>query len=134
MSDLVLSALQTALYSTLNGDATLSGMIQGVYDHVPQEVSYPYVRIGDATSRMQPSMATQKAVTEMQLFVLSREGGRAEALAIMERITTLLHQQALSISGHSVVQLQQEEASVVLLGDGITYRGQMRLGMVSEAL
>ena len=41
--------LQSAIYSTLNDDSTLDGIIGNnkIFDHVPQDTDYPYVRIGN---------------------------------------------------------------------------------------
>ena len=44
--------LQTILYSTLNGDSTLDGIVGNnkIFDHVPQDTSYPYVVLGNITT------------------------------------------------------------------------------------
>ena len=41
--------LQTILYSTLNGDSTLDGIVGNnrIFDNVPQDTDYPYVVIGN---------------------------------------------------------------------------------------
>ena len=40
--------LQSAIFSLLSGDSTLDGLIGNnkVFDNVPQDTAYPYVRIG----------------------------------------------------------------------------------------
>ena len=44
--------LQTAIYSKLNDDSTLDGIVGNnkIFDDVPQGTSYPYVVIGEETA------------------------------------------------------------------------------------
>ena len=132
MSGLILQALQSALYVRLSGDAALSAMISGVFDHVPDHTDYPYVTLGDASSRDWSTTTTTGADTQFTLSIYSRSGGRKETLLIMERLHTLLHGVALAISGHQCVSLRHSTSSVQLEGDGLTYVGRMQCNLLSE--
>lgn len=132
MSGLILQALQAALYSRLSGDTALGAMISGVYDYVPDHTNYPYVTLGDATSRDWSTTTTAGADTQCMLHVYSRSGGRKEALLIMERLHLLLHGVALTISGHHCVSLRHNASSVQLEADGMTYQGRMQFNLLSE--
>ena len=39
--------LQKAVFTALDGDGTLSGLVTGVYSHVAQDTAFPYVKFAD---------------------------------------------------------------------------------------
>ncbi len=131
MSGFGVLAVQQAVYDKLNNDSTLSAMVMGVFDRVPEGAAFPYITIGDADSRDWSSMTTYGLECEITLGIYSRGGGRKQPLEIMERLYSLLHEGSLSISGHSLVQSRFERSEVELLSDGLTYRGRMRLRLYS---
>lgn len=131
MSGFGVLAVQQAIYHKLNNDSTLSALIMGVFDRVPEGTAFPYVTVGEADCRDWSSMTTHGLECEITLGIYSRGGGRKQPLEIMERIYTLLHEGSLSISGHALVQSRFERSEVELLGDGLTYRGRMRLRLYS---
>ena len=117
--------VQKALYAKLNGDATLSAMITGVYDRVKDGTPFPYVVLGDAVME---DMATQTAAmqrVQVQIEVFSRNGGRKEALEIANRVQLLLHEGSLSISGHTLIEMRVSQASSERLSDGMTYQATL---------
>ncbi len=101
-------ALQEAVFATLAGDATLATLLGGarIYDGAPRNAEAPYVHLGEVTAR-DWSTATE-AGTEVTFAVVawSREPGRKEALAIADRVVALLHDAALTLSGHRLVNLR----------------------------
>jgi hypothetical protein len=101
-------ALQEAVFDALSADATLTTLLGGarVYDGAPRNAEAPYVHLGEATAR-DWSTATE-AGTEVAFAVVawSREPGRKEALAIADRVVALLHDVALTVSGHRLVNLR----------------------------
>lgn len=129
-----LFALQQAVYTALTGDATLMAMVEGVYDRVPSGVAFPYVVIGEADARDWSSVTTGGLDVRMEVSAFSREGGRKEALAIVARIHTLLHDGSFSITGHTLVQCRMEDSDIRLLGDGLTYRGAMTFRVLCEVV
>src|SRR5690349_18507109 len=95
--------LQKAIYQTLTGDTTLMALVAGVYDRPPQASAYPYITLGDAEGR-DWSTKTASGVEFMgTLHIWSREGGRKQALTIMERVHTLLHDANISVEGQTLV-------------------------------
>jgi hypothetical protein len=131
MSGFGVLEIQKAVYSKLKNDSTLSAMIMGVYDRVPDGSSFPYVTIGEADCRDWSSVTANGIESELTLFVYSRGGGRKQALEIMERIYALLHEGSFSMTGHSLIQSRFERSDVRLLNDGHTYRGSMGLRLFS---
>jgi hypothetical protein len=90
-------ALQQAVFALLASDAELAALVGAgrVYDGAPRNAAAPYVHLGEVTER-DWSTATEAGV-EISFAVVawSREPGRAEALAIAERVRALLHDAGL---------------------------------------
>lgn len=103
-------AVQTAIYQRLKGDATLAGMVTGVYDYVPEGTSYPYVRIGDHLSIPDNTHDTYGREITATIHVWTRARGNAQGQAIAARIWELLDHRAgdVEVAGHRVVSIRQE--------------------------
>jgi hypothetical protein len=101
-------ALQEAVFEALSADATLVALLGGakVFDSPPRNAAAPYVHLGEVTAR-DWSTATD-AGTEMNFAVVawSRVPGRAEGLAIADRVVALLHDQVLALDGFRLVNLR----------------------------
>lgn len=131
------TALQTAVYGVLSGDATLVAMLSSewgttaVFADVPQENAddaafYPFISFGpDLTTRMDDK-DTDGGNALLQVNIWSRTGDYAEAKDIAGRIHDLLHRQALTITGAHHIETVMEEADFSLDPDGETRRGQMQ--------
>lgn len=117
--------LQEAIYSALTGDATLMGLITGVYDRPPEGTAFPYITLGEATGSDWSNTATVGMEFLITLRIWSRQGGRKEVASIMERLHTLLHEANLSISGQTLVMLRFTSSDIALMDDGWTYQGVM---------
>lgn len=100
-------------------------LVSGVHDHVPQGSTYPFVTLGEAESRDWSNVEKQGTQQQISLRIWSRESGRKQAAAIMERIVTLLHNASPSVSGQSLVSLRFVSSAIALLDDGATYRGTL---------
>jgi hypothetical protein len=125
--------LQQAIYQALEADATLSGLVAGVYDRVPENAVMPYVAFGDAVGRDWSSATTQGFAFDTVIHVYSRGGGRLEAAAIMDRLHVLLHDAPLSPSGQTLIMLRYESSGISLDKDGVTHHGVMVLRALIQA-
>ena len=134
MTQFALLEIQQVIYDVLSGDATLGAMVTGVYDYVPQDTAYPYVVIGDMDGRDWSASGLDGLESRASIEAYSRYGGRKEALQIMESIHSLLHDGSLTMSGHALVSMRFESGQVIPLGDGHTYRGQIRFRLLSQAV
>lgn len=125
--------LQQAIYQSLTGDATLMDTVRGVYDRPPQDSEYPYVTLGETSVSDYSTKTTTGTEHTQSLHVWSREGGRKEAMAIMERLYQLLHETALSVTGHSVIYARFLSSNLALENDGWTYHATLRFQVLLEA-
>lgn len=101
-------AVQSAVYARLKGDATLTGMISGVYDYVPETAAYPFVVIGEALETPDNRHGGFGRQTVITLHVWSRYQGYAQVLRIGARVTELLDHQPLTIPGLSWIATRFE--------------------------
>ncbi|WP_238698072.1 DUF3168 domain-containing protein [Streptomyces sp. E5N91] len=96
--------VQRALYSALSEDATLTALITGVYDFVPEPSPFPYIAIGEATEVPDNAHGRFGRQTVVTLHVWTRARGHTVGLAIGARVTALLDHQPLTVEGqHHVV-------------------------------
>lgn len=101
-------AVQSAVYARLKGDATLTGMISGVYDYVPETAAYPFVVIGEALETPDNRHGGFGRQTVITLHAWSRYQGYAQVLRIGARVTELLDHQPLTIPGLSWIATRFE--------------------------
>jgi hypothetical protein len=135
MSSLALMEVQRALYTKLNGDGVLMGMVTGIHDVTPQRTVLPYVVIGDGQVQELPADALNIAELRLQLDVWTAAGGRKMALIIMNRLFALLHMGTLTLSGFQQVILRCEQADTTLVEKGINIHGTLvvRVNVVEAA-
>lgn len=124
--------LQKAIFSTMDA-ATITGeggVSVSVYDDVPEGRSYPYIVIGEETSRNISAKDRDAHEHTLTIHVWSQYRGRKEIKQIMEQIYTALHDSAITVSGASLVNIKQEFEQTLLEGDGITRHGIIRFRAV----
>lgn len=115
-----LLAIQTAIYSRLTGDSTLMSKITGVYDDVDQDIQFPYVTIGDATSNPWRTMTRFGEEVTITLHIWSRYKGFKEALGILGDLNRLLADQSLSVTGYDVCASYYDFSETMRDPDGHT--------------
>lgn len=115
--------LQKAVFSRLNGDATLGARIEGVYDFVPQSAEFPYITIGNIAAKDWSTIFIPGIEATQVIEVYSRERGRKECHDIMERIRTLLHNASFTVTGHTLVDSYYTASQVIQQRDGFTFKG-----------
>lgn len=127
-------ALQQAIFAALTADAGLTTLLGGarVYDTVPERAAFPYMTFAQTAERDWSTGGAEGSEHVVTLHVWSRGAGRKEALAIMGAARDLLHDQTLTLSGHSLVNLRHEFSEVRRDADGETYHGIVRLRAVTE--
>jgi len=128
--------LQQAVYGALSGNAPLAALLGGprVYDEVPHAAAYPFVTMGQ-TSSSDFGTATEDGEEHiLSLHVWSAAGGRGEAQVLMGAVRDILHNAALTLSGHTLVNLRQQFADIRREADGITIHGLVRYRAVTQPL
>lgn len=117
--------LQKAIYETLSGDSSLSALVSGVFNHVPQDSSFPYIVIGEAESSDYSTVTTTAEEVMSTVLVFSRARGSKEALTIMGEIKALLHQASLSLTGCTLIYLRMQGSNISQVKETLTWQGTL---------
>ncbi len=130
-------SLQAALVTKLGTDPSLlaiTGGVNRVFDFVPPRTPYPYVTIGQTLERDWATGTEPGSEHVVTLQIWSRANGRREAAVIANTIRDALHDAALTLNGHRLVNLRHEFTETRRDGDGETIRGLVRFRAVTEPL
>jgi len=127
-------ALQQSIFATLGADAALTGLLGGarVFDDVPQASPFPYLTFGQSVVRDWSTGSEDGSEHILTLHVWSQGKGKKEAHEIMGAIRDALHDQALTLSGHRLVNLRHELSEARREPDGDTTHGIVRYRAVTE--
>ncbi|MGE3064761.1 MAG: DUF3168 domain-containing protein [Hyphomicrobiaceae bacterium] len=127
--------LQKAVFAALAADAALSGLVgDRIYDDVPQSTAFPYLAFAQVQARDWSTGTETGEEHVLLLHVWSRAAGRGEAHAVVAAIRDVLHDAALTLDGHRLVQLRHEQSDVRRDPAGETVQGIVRLRALTEPL
>jgi|TARA_S200002703_G_C3664964_1_gene204171 hypothetical protein len=118
--------LQKTVFDALDGDGTLQSLVTDVFDFVPENTAFPYVKIGEETAVDNGTKTLQGNEHTLVIHTFSRYRGSKEAKEIMSRIYALLHESSLTVSGASLVNLRFEFSDIIKENDGLTTHGLQR--------
>lgn len=129
-------ALQKALFSKLTADAAVTAVLGGarIYDDVPNRAEFPYLTFGQTTERDWSTGSEPGHEHIFTLHVWSRARGRKETDDVMAAAVAALHDSALTLDGHRLVNLRHEFSDARREPDGETYHGVARYRAVTEPL
>ena len=124
--------IQSAIYTILNGDSTLDGIVGNnkIFDNVPQDTAYPYVVIGNINVVNRGTKSLDGNDYNLDIDVWSTYRGKKEISEAMERIYELLHDTTYSVSGASFVNSQVRSTITLVENDGLTRHGVLTLSVI----
>jgi hypothetical protein len=127
-------ALQQSIFATLIANAALTSLLGGarVYDDVPQASPFPYLTFGHSLVRDWSTGSEDGSEHVVTLHVWSQGKGKKEAHEIMGAVRTALHDQALTLAGHRLINLRHELSEARRESDGDTTHGIVRYRAVTE--
>lgn len=127
-------ALQEAVFARLAGYAPLVAALGAprVYDDAPQPANFPYVTFGQSTVRDAEASTDPGDEHLFTLHVWSRARGRRETHVIADTIRAALHDTALTLRDHRLVNLRHEFTDARRESDGDTVHGIVRFRAVTE--
>lgn len=127
---LTLKEVQQSVYTALTSNATLMGLIEGVYDHVPQTTDRAYVRIGEGDFTERGSHTTDGESAEITIHCWFEGRGRLGVYNIMEQIRETLHNTDLSFTGYNNLSMLESFKTTMQEADGVTYHGIQRFNIL----
>ncbi len=129
-------ALQKAVYAALTQDAGVRDALGGphVYDHVPRKTALPYVTF--ARSAVRDASSGDQAAHEhtLVLNVWATATGAKKSAKVIAAVRAALHDRALGLDGHHLVNLRHEQSEIRRLGDGERLNGVLQFRAVTEPL
>lgn len=117
---------QRALYQLLKNDPTLAGEgNKGVFDFVPDNQAFPYVRIGDIEWVDFSTHTEDGFEGTCTIHTWSRpvDRGRRETLILQGIIYSLLHRSNLAIENYANVSLRFVSSNILVDPDNVTVHG-----------
>ena len=102
-------ALLAAVYTALNVTAITTTLGCSVHDSVPQTQTFPYLRISTPAGLPWDTFGKAGKTRVLHVDIFSQYRGRLEVQNIMDKTIELLQYQALSLSGHTLVNLAYEQ-------------------------
>ncbi|TMV01510.1 DUF3168 domain-containing protein [Brucella haematophila] len=131
------AALQRALFDALKDDDGLKETLGGerIYDHVPPKTPFPYVTLGETSSRDWSTASEKGDEHFVNIQIWAKESGRKRVLDIAARIASRLDEgPPVTVDGHHLVNLMLTEV-IARNTDGLgSYLGTMRYRAVTEPL
>jgi Protein of unknown function (DUF3168) len=129
-------ALQQSIFSTLGAHAGVVALLGDarIYDQVPQPATYPYLSFGQSMIRDADTSTEAGDEHMLTLHIWSRAEGRKETHDLIDAVRSALHQQALTLTGHRLVNLRHEFSEARREPDGDTIHGLVRLRAVTEPI
>ncbi len=128
------SGVQAAVYGALVADVGVSAFVGArVYDHVPADVVFPYVVIGETEAAPFDDKTKSGMLQEFGVHTWSRARGATEAKDIMAAVSAALHRVGLSVAGHELAWIRFTESELKLEDDGLTRHGMQTFEVATQA-
>ncbi|PIR39591.1 MAG: hypothetical protein COV35_03550 [Alphaproteobacteria bacterium CG11_big_fil_rev_8_21_14_0_20_39_49] len=117
--------LQKAVYTALDNDATISAIVNGVYSHVVQGTSYPYIKINISEAVDWSTKTTIGIKARLSLETYSKERGNKETNDILTQIKQVLDGATLAMTGCTMISGRYVFSNSELMADGLTWKGNI---------
>jgi hypothetical protein len=124
--------LQRAIVDRLADDAAVMAIATGVFDHVPQGATFPYVVIGDDLASAVDTDDTLNADHVVTVHTWSRYRGQKETKQLQQAVYAALHRGALTVASAVYVDCQAETQESFLDDDGLTRHGVQRFRVLLD--
>lgn len=124
--------LQKDIYGQLVADATLMGKIQGVFDFVSDNQTYPFIQIGEIDFEDWSTHTFDGFSATIAVHLWHRPGsrGRAPLHGIMDDVYRILNKNLFSIPSFTVVSMRFVSSQIIVEPDAVTYHGITRFRII----
>lgn len=126
--------IQKKIYALLSGDATLTALVPEIGDFIPQQTTFPFVKIGTPEANSNDAIAVRSQRCQIQIDTWVREPtrGKAPVYDIMAAINAVLNdsQDQFNLTNSKVISFYESFSTVLEEGDTVTYHGVQRFSFV----
>jgi hypothetical protein len=116
--------VQTAIFAILDADVTLSALVTGVFDDVPESYTdFPYVTLGEDVLTEFDTDGLLGFRVSVTIHCWSQYKGQREVKLIQDAIYRALHHVDMTAAGHDVILTRQVDQTSERDPDGQTRHG-----------
>ncbi len=108
MGKSALNDVQKGIFDVLTADSTLTGLVTGIFDHVPKGQAFPYVNIGDTTETIFNTFGKQGRDVTETIHVYSEHEGYKEVNSILSRVVELLDYTSIALTENDLVYIRYD--------------------------
>ncbi len=129
-------ALRTAIFARLSTTIAITAALGGarIYDDVPTRAEFPYIVFAQSTERDWSTATDIGHEHVVTLHVWSRANGRRDVDVMVAAVQAALHDQALVLVGHRLINLRHEFSETRRDSDGEAFHAVVRFRAVTEKL
>ena len=129
-------ALQRSIYQTLSNASELTSRLggDGIYSNPPPAAEFPFITIGQTVDLDWSTGTEDGNEHSLTLHIWSRADSALEVHEITEIVRDLLHDQALNLDDHQLINLRHEFSQARIDPDGETLHGIVRYRAVTEPM
>ncbi|MEA3535545.1 DUF3168 domain-containing protein [Rhizobium sp. CC-YZS058] len=126
--------LQAAIFARLSGDAALAGLVAGgtITDRLTTPGARPALRFGAIESGDYSTASEPGEEHRLAIEVRGEEGGHKAVQAVAARLRALLHDQALTLPSHILVNLRHQTTRTRRDGETRGHRAELMFRAVTE--
>ncbi len=136
MSDFnAVTEVSRALHELLSDDIHIQavlGQTPRLYDDPPEDPIFPYLTYGPIRSEDISADGAVITAHTITLHLWSRYSGRAEMLALLGTVSTVLTETSMSLTGVSLVNRHILYTDIFRANDGLTLHGLLRLRVTTD--
>jgi hypothetical protein len=126
-------SLSAAVLAALRGDGDLVTDLGGrLWDGPPRDPAFPHLVLDEIVCRDRSGLDAPLEEARLTLRIFARDGGRAEAARLAERVETVLAAAALAPDGARVVLLRREASEARTGRDRRTAEATLRFVALIE--
>lgn len=132
MSSDIIFQLQKAIYGLLRADVTLTGLITGIYEYVPQRTAFPYLVLNEITAANWSTKTSNGAACNVSLKAYCRDMQDSVLLQIISLASDDVRSANLTLTGHRITSITFQDMDMKRMSDGITYMATAKFKILSE--
>jgi hypothetical protein len=116
--------MQTAIFAILDADVTLSALVTGVFDDVPESYTdFPYVTLGEDVLTEFDTDGLLGFRVSVTIHCWSQYKGQRETKLVQDAIYRALHHVSMTVTGYVTILSRQVDQTSERDPDGMTRHG-----------